>query len=215
MLYLFFNVDKVIGPISFLGHLNKDRGIKKYCSYICLNNCNVFILDKDNLKNIDDPIYNIINRKKSEIVINNIFKTHYLFKDTDSNFLSKNYSKYFDIIKISKGDFIIHQGSVYEGIYFVINGMLQLKSKRSYNELSDLDYNILNNIDSKNSKKQKLDSFNVKRKGDIFHKLIHNPLFIKKSNQKKEINFGTFLKNEIIGINDIYDIKKGIYNINK
>ena len=208
----FFYVDKVIEPISFLGHLNKNRGIRKYCCYICLNNCDAFILDKDNIKNIDDPIYSISNRKKSEIVTNNLFKTHYLFKDTDSNFLSKNYSKYFDIIKISKGEFIIHQGSVYEGVYFIINGMLQLKSNRSYNELSDLNYNILNNIDPKNSKKEHLDNYNDKKKASIINKLIHNPLFIKKSNQKKEINFGTFTNNEIIGLNDIYDKKKCIYN---
>ena len=208
----FFYVDKVIEPITFLGHLNKNRGIRKYCCYICLNHCDVFVLDKDNIKNSEDPIYNIINKKKSEIVINNLFKTHYLFKDTDSKFLSKNYSKYFDIIKISKGDFIIHQGSVYEGIYFVINGMLQLKSNRSYNELSDLNYSILNNIDSKNNKKQSIDNYNDKKKAGIIHKLIHNPIFIKKSNQKKEINFGTFINNEIIGLSDIYDKKKGIYN---
>ena len=208
----FFYVDKVIDPISFLGHLNKNRGLKKYCCYICLNNCDVFILDKDNIKNNEHPIYNIINRKKSEIVTNNLFKTHFLFKDTDSNFLSKNYSKYFDIIKISKGDFIIHQGNVYDGIYFVINGMLQLKSNRSYNELSDLNYNILNNIDSKYNKKEHIDNFNDKKKASIINKLIHNALFIKKSNQKKEINFGTFSNNEIIGLNDIYDQKKGIYN---
>ena len=208
----FFYVDKVIEPISFLGHLNKNRGIKKYCCYICLNNCDAFVLDKDNIKNIEDPIYNIINRKKSEIVANNLFKTHFLFKDTDLNFLSKNYSKYFDIIKISKGDFIIHQGSVYEGIYFVIKGMLQLKSNRSYNELSDLNYGILNNIDSKNNRKEKIDTFNDKKKSSIINKLMHNPLFIKKSNHKIEINFGTLSNNEIIGLNDIYDIKKGIYN---
>ena len=208
----FFYVDKVIEPISFLGHLNKNRGIRKYCCYICLNNCDVFALDKDNIKNTEHPIYNIINRKKSEIVTNNLFKTHFLFKDTDSKFLSKNYSKYFDIIKISKGEFIIHQGNVYEGVYFVINGMLQLKSNRTYNELSDLNYGILNNIDSKNHKKVHIDSFSDKKKASIINKLIHSPLFIKKSNQKKEINFGTFSNNEIIGLNDIYDKKKGIYN---
>ena len=208
----FFYVEKIIEPVSFLGHLNKTRGIKKYSCYLCLNNCDVFYLDKDIIKNSEDPIYNIINRKKSDLVTEKLFKIHFLFKDTDINFLTKNYSKYLDIIKIKKGDFIIHQGNVYEGIFFIIKGILQLKSNRSYNELSDLNYGILNNLESKNHKQENMDKINSKKKYNIINKLIHNPLFIKKSNQKKEINFGTFSNNEIIGLNDIYDKKKGIYN---
>ena len=208
----YFYVEKILEPISFLGHLNKNRGIKKYCCYICLNNSDVFILDKENIKNRDNPIYNIINRKKSILVTEKLFKNNFLFKDTDINFLIKNYSKYFEIKKIKKNDYIIYQGSVYEGIFFVINGMLQLKSNRSYNELSDLNYGVLNNLDSKTKKQENLKDFDDKKKNGILNKLIHNPLFIKKSNEKKEINFGTFSNNEIIGLNDIYDKKKGISN---
>ena len=90
--------------------------------------------------------------------------------------------------------------------------MLQLKSNRSYNELSDLNYGVLNNLDSKTKKQENLKDFDDKKKNGILNKLIHNPLFIKKSNEKKEINFGTFSNNEIIGLNDIYDKKKGISN---
>ena len=208
----YFYVEKILEPISFLGHLNKNRGIKKYCCYICLNNSDVFILDKENIKNRDNPIYNIINRKKSILVTEKLFKNNFLFKDTDINFLIKNYSKYFEIKKIKKNDYIIYQGSVYEGIFFIINGMLQLKSNRSYNELSDLNYGVLNNLDSKTKKQENLKDFDDKKKNGILNKLIHNPLFIKKSNEKKEINFGTFSNNEIIGLNDIYDKKKGISN---
>ena len=208
----YFYVEKIIEPISFLGHLNKNRGIKKYSCYICLNNCDVFILDKTNIRNADDPIYSIYNRKKSEIVTNKLFKNHFLFKETDINFLTKNYSKYFEIINIKKGDYIIHQGSSYEGIFFVINGMLQLKSNRSYNELSDLNYGILNNLHSNHNKEENINNFNDKKRANLINKLIHNPLFIKKSNLKKEINFGTFSINDIIGLNDIYDKKKFIYN---
>ena len=208
----FFYVDKIIEPISFLGHLNKNRGIKQYSSYICLNNCDVFYLDKDDIQSGDNPIYNLINRKKSEIITNKLFKNHFLFQDTDITFLSKNYSKYFEIINITKGDFIIYQGNAYEGVYFVLNGMLQLKSNRSYNELNDLNYCILNNIDNKISKKENIHNFNDKKKANIINKLIHNPLFIKKSNQKKEINLGIYTNNEIIGLSDIYDKKTCIYN---
>ena len=209
----FFYVDKILNPISFLGNLNKMRSIKSYSSFICLNNCNVFYLDKTNIKNENEEIYNIINRKKSEKITNILFKNHYIFKDSDIIFLSKNYSKYIEIINCKKGDFIIHQGSAYEGTFFIINGLFQLKSSRSYNELSDLNYSILKNIkDEKNNKQENTNNFTDKGKSSIINKLIHNQLFIKKSNQKQEINFKTFSDNEIIGLFDIYDKKKGIYN---
>ena len=208
----FFYIDKIIEPISFLGNLNKNRGIKIFSSFICLNNCDIFYLDKSNIKPGDDELYNLINRKKSEKITNILFKNHFLFKDTELSFLSKNYSKYFEIMNISKGNFIIQQGNAYDGVFFVIKGSLELKSLRSYNELTDLNYCILSNIDLKKINQEKADKLNDKRKANIINKLIHNPLFIRKSNQKQEIIFGAFSENEIIGLSDLYDKKNGIYN---
>ena len=208
----FFYIDKIIEPISFLGNLNKNRGIKIYSSFICLNTCDIFYLDKSIIKAGDEELYNLINRKKSEKITNMLFKNHFLFKDTELTFLSKNYSKYFEVMNISKGNIIIHQGNAYDGVFFVIKGTLELKSLRSYNELTDLKYCILNNIDLKKINQEKADKLKDKRKANIINKLIHNPLFIKKSNQKQEIIFGTYSENEIIGLNDLYDKKNGIYN---
>ena len=208
----FFYIDKIIEPISFLGNLNKNRGIKIFSSFICLNTCDIFYLDKSNIKAGDEEIYNLINRKKSEKITNMLFKNHYLFKDTELTFLSKNYSKYFEIMNISKGNIIIHQGNAYDGVFFIIKGTLELKSLRSYNELTDLKYCILNNIDLEKINQEKEDKLSDKRKANIINKLIHNPLFIKKSNQKQEIVFGTFSENEIIGLSDLYDKRNGIYN---
>lgn len=208
----FFYIDKVIEPISFLGNLNKNRGIKIFSSFICLSNCDIFYIDKTNIKNGEEELYNLINRKKSEKITNILFKNHFLFKDTEINFLSKNYSKYFEIVNISKGNIIIQQGNAYDGVFFVIKGTLELKSLRSYNELTDLNYCILNNIDLKKIDKESENKFNDKKKANIINKLIHNPLFIRKSNQKQEIVFGSFSENEIIGLSDLYDKKNGIYN---
>ena len=207
----FFYIDQIMEPISFIGHLNKNRGIKNYSLYICLSNCDVFYINKEKI-NGDDPLYYECNLKKSEIITNKLFRTHFLFKDMDISFLSKNYSKYFEIINVSKGDCIIYQGNAYEGVYFIINGMMQLKSNRSYNELTDLNYCTLNNLINKINNKDNFNNFTDKKKVSIHNKLINNPLFIKKSNQKKEIYFGTYTNNEIIGLNDIYDKKTGIYN---
>ena len=204
----FFYVDKIIEPISFLGHLNKSRGIKTNSSYICLNHCDIFYIEKEKIKKGEDLLFNLIYRKKGDIIINKLFKNHFLFKEIDISFLSKNYSKYFEIINIKKDDFIIHQGNTYEGVYFILDGMLQLKSNRSYNELSDLNYSVMNNLENK----EKLNNFKDKKKTDIINKLIKYPIFIKKSNQKNDINLGTYTNNDIFGLTDIYDKKIGTYN---
>lgn len=92
--------------------------------------------------------------------------------------------------------------------FFIIDGMMQLKSNRSYNKLNDLNFCIIHNLE----KKENINNFNIKKKSGVINKLIHNPLFIKKSNQKKEINLGTYTNNDIFGLNDIYDQRNGIYN---
>ena len=60
------------------------------------------------------------------------------------------------VIKIKINEFIFYQGSLYEGIYFVINEMLPLKSNRNYNELDYLNIKILNILESKNQRKENL-----------------------------------------------------------
>ena len=74
----FFYIDTILDPISFIGDLNKSHGIKTYSTYICLNNCDIFYIDKTEIN--DRVIFSNINNNKSEIITNNLFKKHYIFK---------------------------------------------------------------------------------------------------------------------------------------
>ena len=203
----FFYVDKILDSVSFIGNLNKNHGIKNFSLYLSLSNCDVFYLDKSEVK--DDFIFSHYNLSKSNYVTNILFKKHYLFKDTDANFLRKNYAKYFDIIKFKKDENIILQNSVYEGVFIVIKGILELKTKRSYNELNELKFNIMNsnpnlgnNLDNSKDKKREL----------LIQRLLRNPKFNKEANEIKDISFGTLLDTDIFGLTDIYDKNKGIFN---
>jgi hypothetical protein len=145
----FFYVDKIMEPISFLGHLNKSRGIKTNSSYICLNHCDVFYIEKEDINKGDELIYNLIYRKKSETIIDKLFKNHYLFKEIDISFLSKNYSKYFEVINAKKDDYIIHQGNTYEGVYFnYFHNYFLLRDNIS--ELNNANSFFVTDIDRKN-----------------------------------------------------------------
>jgi len=102
------------------------------------------------------------------------------------------------------------QNSVYEGVYFILKGVLELKTKRSYNEINELKYNILNQNPNSDIN-ESLESFRDKKRDAIMQRLLRNPQFIKQANEKKEINFGTLIDTEIVGLNDLYDKNNGIY----
>ena len=206
----FFYFDSIIEPISFIGHLNKNKGIKNFSTYICLNNCDIFLFNKDKLRG-GEKLFSFTNIKKGELIVSELIKKHHLFKNIEFDFLEKNFSKYFEAINVKKGDYIIRQGNEYEGVYFLNYGIMQLKTYCNYNELNNLNYciltNLMNNINDK-------ESLNIKTrpKNDILNKLIDYPLLVKKLKQKKELIFGTYTNNEIIGLNDLYDKKTYIFN---
>ena len=202
-----FYVDKILDSVSFIGNLNKNHGIKNYSLYLSLNNCDVFYLNKSEIK--DDFIFSHYNLSKSDLVTNILFKKHYLFKDIDINFLKKNYAKFFDIVKFKKDENVILQNGVYEGVFIVMKGVLELKTKRSYYELNELKFNIMNtNANLGNS----LDNLRDKKRDLLIQRLLRNPNFNKEANEIKEISFGTLLDTDIFGLTDIYDKNKGIYN---
>ena len=206
----FFYVDTIIDPISFIGNLNKSHGIKNYSTYICLNNCDIFYVDKTEIK--DEYLFSQINNNVSDLVTHNLFKKHYLFKDVDIKFLERNYSKFFNIIKVKKDENIILQNSVYEGVFFISKGVLELKTKRSYNELNELKYNIMNNFTNLSNLGSSLESLRDKKRDTMMERLLRNPKFIKSANEVKEVNFGTLIDTEILGLFDLYDKNNGIYN---
>ena len=68
-----------------------------------------------------------------------------------------------------------------------------MKIKRSYNELNELKYNIMNNI--ANFGIFNFESFIDKKRGEIKQSLLRNPQLIKQTNDIKEINFWIFAEN--------------------
>lgn len=78
------------------------------------------------------------------------------------------------------------QNSVYEGVYFILKGVLELKTKRSYNEINELKYNILNQNPNSDIN-ESLESFRDKKRDAIMQRLLRNPQFIKQANEKKKL----------------------------
>ena len=211
-----FIFDKILEPISFIGQLSQPKGIKFLSAYICLTSCSVFYINKSEI-NQHNNLYKLFQRRVSEDVIKRLFEGHFLFQDTDKNFLIKNYSKYFYVQSFIKGQKIIQQNRPYEGIFFINKGIFQLKTRRTYHELDELKFTIIRNLGnfSKNfsdykNKIEDIGTKSSKKYENIFEGL--NPFQIENFSKERDIFFITYKSPDIVGLNDIIDEKTGLNN---
>ena len=209
--------DEILGANTFVGNLLKCKGIKEFSSYICINNADILYIDKSTVAP-GCKLMNIIDNRLNYSVIDDIIKKNIIFKNTNIDHLIKHYSKYFRLIKISKGQMLISQGRPHEGIYFINKGVFQLKTEKSFYELQELIFSLRDSLDSFSNyisyiKKREEDDLNSGGK-NIQKKLFiyKHPLFLIKCNQKKEIYFSSFHAPQIIGLNELYGSKTGIYH---
>ena len=211
-----FIFDKILEPISFIGQLSQPKGIKFLSAYICLTSCSVFYINKSEI-NQHNNLYKLFQRRVSEDVIKRLFEGHFLFQDTDKNFLIKNYSKYFYVQSFIKGQKIIQQNRPYEGIFFINKGIFQLKTRRTYHELDELKFTIIRNLGnfSKNfsdykNKIEYIGTKSSKKYENIFEGL--NPFQIENFSKERDIFFITYKSPDVVGLNDIIDEKTGLNN---
>ena len=206
-IYIF---DKYLKPISFIGQLTKPKGIKLLSAYVCLSSSSVFYINKTEIDSFNN-LFTLFQKNVSEDVIKKLFEGHFLFQDTDIDFLSKNYSRYFYIQNYTKGQKLIEQNRPKGGIFFINKGEFQLKTKRTYHELNELKFKIIQSLDIKN--KNSLIQIN-KTSATNYENIYQgfNPIQMEKLNKEREISFNIYKFSEVVGLNDLYDGKTGLYN---
>ena len=213
----YFIKDEIMGPNSFIGYLLKSKGVKEFASYICLNNADILYIDKSMIAP-GCKLINIIENRLNYSVIENIIRKDIIFKNTNIEYLINYFSKYFRLINIKKGEPLISQGRPHEGIYFINKGVFQLKTVKTYYELQELIFSLRDSLDSfikyisyiKKREENDLNSDGNWNQNKRFY--YKHPLFIIKANEKKEITFPSFHAPQIIGLNELYGNKTGVYN---
>ena len=206
-IYIF---DKYLKPISFIGQLTKPKGIKLLSAYVCLSSSSVFYINKTEIDSFNN-LFTLFQKNVSEDVIKKLFEGHFLFQDTDIDFLSKNYSRYFYIQNYTKGQKLIEQNRPKGGIFFINKGEFQLKTKRTYHELNDLKFKIIQSLDIKNKNSLiQINKTSTTNYENIYQGL--NPIQMEKLNKEREISFNIYKFSEVVGLNDLYDGKTGLYN---
>ena len=207
--------DEILIGNSFIGTLLKSKGIKEFYSYICTKNSDVLYIDKS-LIAPGSKLINIYENRLNYSLIENIIKKNLIFRNANIDYVIKNYSKYFSLIKVKKGEMLISQGRPHEGVFFVNKGVFQLKTQKSYIELQELIFSLRDSLDSfsnyiSNIKNREKDDVNNKGKNKE-NKLFNHPMFLIKANEKKEITFATYHAPHIFGLNESFDNKTGIYH---
>ena len=206
-IYIF---DKYLKPISFIGQLTKPKGIKLLSAYVCLSSSSVFYINKTEIDSFNN-LFTLFQKNVSEDVIKKLFEGHFLFQDTDIDFLSKNYSRYFYIQNYTKGQKLIEQNRPKGGIFFINKGEFQLKTKRTYHELNELKFKIIQSLDIKNKNSLiQINKTSTANYENIYQGL--NPIQMEKLNKEREISFNIYKFSEVVGLNDLYDSKTGLYN---
>ena len=232
----FFLKKEVLEPISFIGGLNRPHKMKNYKGYLCLSNSFVIYLDKS-LLHKDNSLYKYSNKKKCEVAIEKLFKTHYIFKNINIEFLKTNFGKYLEMYTLKKNDILFKQNEPHKGIYIITKGSFQLKTFQTYNQLNDLNYILLHSLDNYPSFvseiKNKIINNKVKSSYDDKSKendkkseknylfgyydynsdknnIMKNPIFSEKAKEKNEIIFCVYKINDILGLGEVYNNKTNL-----
>ena len=211
-----------IGRYEKAGYINKGQSIgnltPEICSdnstYICMDNCDIVYLNKNNSK-LED-LFNLVIRKNMRALSH--FKDHFLiFNQIDEHIFHKVIIPHFEYKQYNKGEKIFIQGSMNEGLYLIKEGKVNLYLNSSRNEMGNYIMNIKNTLSGFKEYISNINNNNSILKEDtIKPKIINdkNNLDKEKSdnlNIIKKFDIMTVSEKSIFGTNELYDYKTGIY----
>ena len=218
----FFVKNEIYPPIFIFGDFNKPQNEKNYKGYLSLNNrCFAVYLDKSSMHR-NEKIFDIYNKQNAIDVTENLIKEHYIFKDITAEFMKNNFCKFIQKLNLTKNEILFEQDKIHKGVYFITKGLFQLRTNRAFNELIKLNFLINHSLDAYPNYVSKLKNelMDENQKNKIFegyydynspsNDLMKESLFINVAKEKKEIVFFNYSKNDIIGLNEVFDYRSGV-----
>ena len=198
-----------------IGNLTKDLNTDS-STYICIDNCDIAFVNKknSNLKNL----YKLILEKKVRI-LSEFKKDFFLFNKITDKVFYNDVIPYFEYKQFHQGEKIFVQNSLYEGIYLIQKGEVNIYLNSTINDLGNYIPNIKNSLCGLKEYISKLDINKGNNQNEeilIKPKIIHdkNNLTKEKSEILNEINKYDILKipeYSIFGTNELYDYKNELY----
>ena len=186
-------------------------------TYICTNNCDIVYLDKEESKSKLTKLYNLIFDKKKKI-LSKIKNHYYIFSRISNNAFYEELLPHFEFKLYHQGDKIFMQNSIYEGIYLLQHGQINIYLTSSVNKIGNYILNVKNTLkgfknyilENKKNNKTKEDEEPITPK--IMNDTIN--LSLEKSaalNEVKKFDILTIPQYSIFGTNELYDYKTELY----
>ena len=187
---------------------NKFKNTEKY-TFIAIEDSNVGIIRK--IKYDRPLLFNPIIIKK-EVYIKNILKNFFIFQDSDLNLFSEKFSKYFIFKKYIKGEKIITQNSIYDGVYLLVSGNVIVTTNRTLDELNGLTISFQSSLDNFNDYLSflKTEEINNGKEDYIRDPIYSTSEYNLSSKGIKKIFIIELFCNEIIGTNEYYNYKNNL-----
>ena len=199
-----------------IGTLNKQLSSDN-STYICINNCDIVYLNKDESKSKLTKLYNLILDKKRKI-LSKIKNNYYIFSRISSSFFYEELLPHFEYKQYHQGDKIFMQDSIYDGIYLLQHGQINIYLTSSVNEIGNYIFNVKNTLNGfkKYILEDKTNSNTKEDEEPITPKIMDDTinLSIEKSNalnEVKKFDILTIPQHSIFGTNELYDYKTDLY----
>ena len=212
-----------IGSYEKIGYITKGQSIGNLTknihddnnTYICLDNCDVVHINKKAARM--RTLYNLIIEKKRR-VLSNLKNNFLIFNLVNEKFFKDEIIPFFEYKRFHKGEKIFIQGSIYEGIYLVTDGEIEIYLNSSVNEIGNCILNVKNSLNSFNEYYSDLNETDDSGENGepVKPKIVKDKekLDTEKAellNKNQKFSLLKMSQYSIFGTNELYDYKTGIY----
>ena len=213
-----------IGRYEIAGFVIKGQAIgnltNELCSdnstYICMDNCDIVFINKkkSNLNNL----CNLVLEKKKRI-LSEFKKDFFILNQITDKVFYNEIIPHFEYKQYHQGEKIFIQGSLYEGIYLIKEGKVNIYLNSSINDIGNYISNIKNSL---NGFREYISILNINQDSNFNEEELIKPKIINdKTNLTKESNdilneinkYDVLAVHEysIFGTNELFDYKTGLY----
>jgi rRNA maturation protein Rpf1 len=188
-----------------------DEPIKENNIYICKTNCDIGKISRNNF--VKEEL-NVEVKLKMQRLFRDIKKNYYFFGGINDDKFIEEYAPLFLYKKFKKGEKMFLQGGIYEGIFLIVEGTIQIYTKTAIDKLIQLLFKV---IHSTKNFQEHIPLYNPKKIIEEIHQkqqLLYSkddiPHF--EFTEMKTVDIGICSNFDIIGLNEFYDHKTELFN---
>jgi len=212
-----------IGRYEKAGYIMKGQVIgnlinEKYnddSEYICIDNCDIAQLNKNNSKL--ENLYNLIIEKKRKS-LSKLKNNLLIFNLLNEKFFYNEVIPHFEYKQFHQGEKIFIQGSIYRGVYLVTDGEVNIYLNTSINEIGNYILNITNSLNDFKEYASNLNKIGYSKETSesAKPKIMKDKTNLDKEkvdslNKNKKFEVLNVSQYSIFGTNELYDGKTGLY----